>query len=451
MEKGLLLEGRCTRINYLGKGVFSSFSGEEIIVPGMVPGDEGLVEISYKRGGICYGKLKKLSKLSPDRIEPLCPIHSACGGCLFHNMSYERQLRFKKELVESQLSRVKDFAFKVEDCVPSEPHLRCRNKASVPFGRNKKGRLVCGFYKEGSHDIVPFSSCVAIDQRIEEMIKAVEAAAIEAHIPPYDEETGRGILRHVSIRKSRKFGEVLVTVVTRDRNFENKDFFFALIKRALGSDDMLVHNWNPKKTNVILGDNEEPITYSAPLLRETVSGVDFLISSKSFFQTNVAVAEKLYDEILRVLDLTGTETILDAYGGIGSIGLVLAEKAKKVVSVEWVKEATEDAKINAQSNGITNFYPINADVGEYLKSNKEKFDVVVLDPARKGCGTETMEKVRYMKPERIVYVSCSPMSLAKDIETIKDDYEAVMVKPFDMFPFTAHVETLVLFKRKTVE
>ena len=452
MEKtSSLYCGKCVSYTHLGMGVFVTDQfPERILVSGMVPGDEGEVEISYKRAGNCFGKIKKLSVLSKDRVTPLCPVHTSCGGCLFQNVSYERQLAFKKDLVASQLGRVEGLSFEVSDPVASEPCLGVRNKVQVPFGRGRWGELIYGFYKELSHDIVPYPDCVNADPRANEILHKVKDAAVMAKISSYDEKSGRGELRHAVVRASRAYEEAMVTIVTKDKDFEGKDEIFKALAASLGPDDHLIHNVNGDKTNVILGAVEETIKGS-PYLRDRILNREFLVSSRSFYQTNPYVTEKLYQSILDHIELTGEETVLDAYGGIGTIGLIVADKAKKVISVENVPEATEDAKKNAELNHVTNFEAVCSDVGDYLEvlaKNGGHIDVAVLDPARRGCGQRTMDQILSLAPSQIVYVSCSPMSLAKDLAVIKDHYFIRLVQPFDMFPYTPRVETLVVLNRK---
>lgn len=452
MEKASpLYPGKCVSYTHLGMGVFVSDEfPERILVSGMVPGDEGKVEISYKRGGNYFGKIKKLTILSKDRAEPLCPVHTSCGGCLFQNVSYQRQLSFKKELVASQLERVDGLSFEVRDPVPSDPCLGVRNKVQVPFGRGRWGELIYGFYKELSHDIVPYPDCVNADPRANDILHKVKEAAVLNKIPAYDEKTGGGELRHAVVRTSHAFQEAMVTIVTKDKDFEGKEGFFKALADSLGPDDHLIHNVNGGKTNVILGEEEEAIKGSS-YLRDRILDKEFLVSSKSFYQTNPFVTEKLYKAIRDNVSLSGEETVLDAYGGIGTIGLIVADKAKNVISVENVPEATADAEKNASLNKAANFKAVCSDVGEYLVSLAEKsghIDVAVLDPARRGCGQRTMEQILLLAPSQIIYVSCSPMSLAKDLDVIKDHYFIRMVQPFDMFPYTPHVETLVVLNRK---
>lgn len=451
MENKRLYSGKCLSYTHLGIGVFASSEyPERILVSGMVPGDEGDVEISYKRNGNCFGKLKKLTQLSQDRVKPLCPVHSSCGGCLFQNVSYERQLAFKKSLVESQLKRVDGLSFEVSETVASDPSLGVRNKVQVPFGRGRHGELVYGFYKELSHDIVPYPDCVNADHRANELLSRVKTAAMASKIAPYEERSCRGQLRHAVVRTSRFYPDAMVTVVTKERDFEGKDAFFKALADSLGPDDQLIHNVNGGRTNVILGPEEE-IVKGSPYIRDRILGKEFLVSSRSFYQTNPFITEKLYRSIVDHLDLNGQETLLDAYGGIGTIGLVLADRVKSVVSVENVEEATHDARKNTELNGVANFEAVCSDVGEYLETLLEggrHVDVAVLDPARRGCGSRVMERILALGPSQIAYVSCSPMSLAKDLEVIKDHYFIRLVQPFDMFPYTPHVETLVLLNRK---
>lgn len=451
MERIPAYEGKCIGYTHLGVGVFLSPSFEgRILVSGMVPGDEGFVEISYKRAGNCFGKIKKLTVLSKDRIVPACPVHTACGGCLFQNVSYERQLGFKKELVESQLKRVDGLSFSLEDTVSSIPNTGIRNKVQVPFGRDRKGRLVYGFYKELSHEIVPYPDCVNADPRANAVLSKVHDAAMRTGLAPYDERNESGELRHAIVRTSRFYDEKMLTIVTKDRDFPEKEEFFDLLAASLGKADHLIHNINGKSTNVILGSEEEVI-YGTPYLRDRLLGKEFLISSRSFYQTNPYIAEKVYETVREELELSGGETVLDAYGGIGTIGIVLSDKAKEVISVENVCQATLDARKNAELNGVRNFEAVCLDVGEALEKmakDGKKIDVAVLDPARRGCGRFACEKILELAPAKIAYVSCSPMSLAKDLDVLKDNYFIRLVKPFDMFPFTPHVETVVVLSRK---
>ena len=402
--------------------------------------EEADILINYNRAGINYGSIQKLYKLSKDRIKPKCAVATACGGCAFQMLSYPKQLEYKTNKVKDAFKYISKLDVKVNDCIGMDDPYYYRNKIQIPVKKiNKKN--VSGFYKAKSHDIVPIDECVIEDKRSNKIINSIKKIMADFKIEPYDEDRRYGIIRHVLIRTSLHFNEIMVVLVTNCDSFPSRNNFINIIKKENPEITTIVQNINKRDTNVILGEQER-ILFGKGYIVDSLCGIKFHISSKSFFQINPVQTEKLYQFIANKLDLKKTDTLLDAYSGVGTIGMSLASKVKEVISVEIEKSAVKDAIRNAKENKINNIKFINDDASNYI-NNLDSLDVLVMDPPRKGSTLEFLNAVKRLKPKSIIYVSCDPNTLARDLITLKDLYEIKTVQPFDMFPMTYHVETVV--------
>lgn len=445
---GEIVHLKCVDLSFEGKGV--GFCREKpIFVTSMYVGDEGDVEISYKRNGQYFGTIKHLDVLSKDRIKPLCPFSSACGGCVYQSINYEAEKKAKIKMVENQFRRNNIAIPALKIFAPTDPYYY-RNKIQVPFGENKEGELVFGFYKEKSHQIIPFEKCFINDKKGTLVLNKLLKILREFNIKAYDERTHKGVLRHALIRSSH-FGRDLMAclVLYHDVLSQNKEFIEKVRKEIPEITGFFI-NINHKDTNVILGSKYLHI-YGDKYIDEIINGLTFRISVNSFFQVNSLMTEVLYKTAIDFADLNKEDKVFDAYSGTGSIGLIASAKAGFVKAVELEKEAVKDALVNAKNNGIDNYEASVGDATEYiekLSKTNQSFDVCFLDPPRKGTSLEFIKAVKKMKPHKVVYVSCNPITLVRDLRDLLDLYEISKIVLVDMFPRTKHVETVVLLSRK---
>jgi 23S rRNA (uracil1939-C5)-methyltransferase len=436
-------------MGFEGEGV-SKIDGFTVFIPGALENEKVRVKIVKVNKNFGFGKLTEVLEPSPERAEPQCGIYRRCGGCQLQHLGYEAQLRFKRNRVEDCLRRIgKLEGFRLHDTIGMENPYRYRNKVQLPVGR-REGKAVIGFYAQRSHDIIDMDSCLIQNETADKVIGIAREWLDRFKVEAYDEQTNSGSLRNIMVREGFRTGEVMVVVVTRTKQLPQADELVDALRKGIPGLKSVIQNINPKQTNVILSD--ECVTlWGSDTISDFIGDFRFNISPLSFFQVNPVQTEVLYGKALEYAGLTGNETVFDAYCGTGTITLFLSKKAKKVYGVEIVPQAIENARINAEQNGVENAEFI---VGESEKVipdliNKGiKADVVVVDPPRKGCGPELLEAIAKIEPKRIVYVSCDPGTLARDLGMLKDQgYDTIEVQPVDMFPMTAHVEVVTLLTR----
>ena len=436
--------GKCVDLSFGGKGVVKLSYGT-VFVDGLFPGEEAEIEILYKRAGSYFGKVYRLIKKSPDRIQPKCGICTACGGCQLQQLNYSAQLEYKTKKVNDAFRRNKIENIEVLPCISMENPYEYRNKIQVPIGRDPHGHIVSGFYRSGTHKIIPVDKCWIENGKASNIISEIKKLMKEFHYAPYDEDTRTGLIRHVLIRTSFHCSEIMVTLVTNRDDFKGKNNFVKELVKRCPEIKSIIQNINTRDTNVILGEKER-VLFGPASIKDSILGVDFLISSKSFFQVNPIQVENLYKTAINFANLNENESIFDAYCGIGTISLCASKYVSKVVGAEIVKEAIVDAKKNAKLNNIFNANFICGDAGEILESliaAGEKFSTVFVDPPRKGLDEKFINKLLELSPEKVVYVSCDPETLARDIKILSQKYEIKKVQPVDMFPMTFHVESVV--------
>lgn len=434
---------------YEGEGV-GRFDGMAVFVPYAAKGDTALVRIVKTAKTHMFGKLMSVITPSESRAEAPCPVYGKCGGCSFMHLKYEKQLEYKRERVTDCIKKIcRSGEIEVLPVIPSDKQFFYRNKVQLPIGTNASGEPVCGFYAPHSHRIVPCTDCMLQDRS---MKKAVDAFLIwmkENGISAYNEENGKGLVRHIFLRCGEFEGKsqlVFMPVVTSER-LPKADSLEKCLKTA-GVTTLCV-NINKARTNVILGDKTYVI-YGDGYIKDVLLGNTFKISPQSFYQVNKPQAEKLYRAALDMAEIKKTDTVYDLYCGAGTITLSAAAYAAHVYGIEIVEEAVKNAKENAIACGIDNVTFLAGDVAKTVRELKETAppDVVILDPPRKGCSSDTLELIKELCPEKIVYVSCNPATLARDMEyLIKNGYTAGNVQPVDLFPQTAHVETVCLMSR----
>lgn len=438
------VKGKCIDLSFEGKGVVKLSYGV-VFVDGLFPGEEAEIEIQYKRAGSYFGKVHRLITKSPDRIQPLCGVCTACGGCQFQQLSYQAQLNFKKKLVEESLARYFSEKFNVLPTIGMDDPYYYRNKIQIPIGRDPHGHIVSGFYKNGTHKIIPIEKCYIEDIRATKIVGVVKDLIKEFKYQPYDEDTRHGLFRHLLIRTSYHYDEVMVTIVTNADEFRGKNNFVKELVKRCPNIKCVVQNINTRDTNVILGEKER-VLFGKGTIKDSILGVDFLISSKSFFQINPIQVEKLYKTAIDLAKLNKNETVLDAYCGIGTISLISSKFCKEVIGVEIIKEAVFDAKNNAKLNNFQNCKFVCDDAGKLMEkyaSEGKHFDCIFVDPPRKGLDDKFINSVLNCEPKRIIYVSCNPETLARDLLYLKKKYSIKVIQPVDMFPMTKHIETVV--------
>ena len=435
---------------YEGEGVAKP-EGFPIFVPGALKGEKVkviIVKLSKNHG---FGKLMEVLQPSSERVEPVCPIYKRCGGCQLQHMSYEEQLRFKKNRVKDCIERIgKIKNVNIHDTLGMKNPSRYRNKVQLPVGKWEDEPRI-GFYAARSHEIINLQQCYIQHQVGDEVVQLTRDWMKKYGISGYNEATGTGVIRHVMIRKGFKSGEAMVVLVTNTKQLPHKEEFIKLVIDNIPGIKSIVQNINSKKTNVVLGQ-ENLALWGSDTITDYIGEFKFNISPLSFFQVNPVQTEELYSKALEYAGLTGEETVFDAYCGTGTISLFLSQKAKKVYGVEIIEAAIVNARENAKLNGVHNaeFFVGEAEkvIPELIQQGK-KADVVVVDPPRKGCDKALIEAIGKMGPKRVVYVSCDPATLARDLEIFEQlGYKTIEVQPVDMFPHTSHVECVVRIEKK---
>jgi 23S rRNA (uracil1939-C5)-methyltransferase len=450
VKKNEIVEMEFIDMTHEGDGV-GKVNGYPLFVPYGLPGERAKVKVLKVKKNFGYGKLIEITKQSTERIEPPCDVFYQCGGCQLQHMSYEMQLKVKQKQVQDALRKIGHIEdIPIHPTIGMEDPWRYRNKVQIPV-RGKDGRLETGFFRKRSHDIIDMDTCPITHEQNDRMVEAVRRIAEDAGITPYDEENHRGTLRHIMVRNGQATDEIMIVLVTRTEQLNNVEKIVKEITKSYPNIKSIIQNINSKRTNVILGDKTK-VLWGEEYIYDTIGDIKFAISAKSFYQINPVQTKKLYDKALEYANLTGQETVIDAYCGIGTISLFLAKRAKKVFGVEIVPEAIDDAKNNAKLNGIDNaefFVGAAEKVMSWWKAQGLKPDVVVVDPPRKGCDEELLQAIIEMKPKKVVYVSCNPSTLARDLRILEDGgFKTVEVQPVDMFPQTSHVECCALLIKK---
>ncbi len=449
LRKNDIIDLEITGFSSEGSGV-GRYEGQAVFVAGAATGDTVECVIIKAKKNYAIGKIRHILKASPDRIIPDCPAFPRCGGCQYRHISYEAEIQIKTQKVRDAFSRIGHLDIIPDDAVGAESVYRYRNKAQYPV-ETANGRLLTGFYAPFSHRVIDCKSCLLQPEEFSDILRAVAKWCEKYKIPSYDERTQKGLLRHIYIRKGFSTGEIMVClVINGDRIFKKDELISSLTKCNKNIKTVLL-NHNTEDTNVIMGKTET-VLYGKGYIEDILCGKRFRISPLSFYQVNHAQAERLYEKAAEFAITEKTKTLVDLYCGAGTIGLTMADKVESLIGVEIVPEAIEDAKINAKLNNTENTRFICADAKEAAKILKGEGivpDTVILDPPRKGCDRELLDTVSEMSPERIVYVSCDPATLARDLSILEaKGYKTRKAVPFDLFPRTVHIETVVLLSKR---
>ena len=434
-----------------GEGIGKA-DGFTVFVKDAVIGDTVRAKIMKAKKNYGYGRLEEIITPSPDRVEPKCQFARQCGGCQLQALSYEKQLEFKTSKVRGHLERIGGFTdIPMEKILGMDQPFHYRNKAQFPVGKSKDGRIITGFYAGRTHSIIENRDCALGVTRNKEVLDRVIAHMEKFHIQPYDENTGKGLVRHVLIRYGFFTDEMMVCLIINGEKLPDEE---ALVKslRQIPETVSVMVNVNKKRNNVILGEKVR-LLWGQPYITDKIGEISYQISPLSFFQVNPYQTGRLYGKALEYAQLSGNETVWDLYCGIGTISLFLAQKAKMVRGVEIIPAAIENAKENACLNGFDNteFFVGKAEevLPEQFARTGERADVIVVDPPRKGCDETLLSTIIKMQPDRVVYVSCDSATLARDLKYLCErGYELKKVCPVDMFPNTVSVETVVLLSHK---
>lgn len=378
-----------------------------------------------------------------------CPVYKKCGGCQLQNLTYAEQLRFKQNKVERLLGKL----CKIEPIIGMDNPYHYRNKVQAAFYTDRKGKIISGVYQSGTHRVVGIDSCQTEDETADKIIVAVRKLLPSFKLTTYNEDSGKGFLRHVLVKRGFATGQIMLVLVTGTPVFPSKNNFVKAILKQFSNITTIVQNINPYPTNLVLGDNQK-VLYGKGYIEDVLCGCKFRISPKSFYQINPVQTEILYGKAIEFAKLKGNETVLDTYCGIGTIGIIAAKHgAGRVIGAELNGDAVRDAIVNAKANNLKNIRFYKADAGEFMRQaadESEKPDVVFMDPPRAGSNQKFLDSLIKMSPKTVVYVSCNPDTLARDLEYLvkNSEYAVNKIQPVDMFPHTAHVETIVLLQKK---
>ncbi len=450
LSKNQIIDLTITAISAEGNGIGRAEDGMTVFVPFTAVGDVIRCRIVKVQKTMAFGIVDELVTPSNDRVTQVsCAAFGKCGGCTYCHVTYDAELQYKWQRVADAVSRIGKLDITPEPIIGCASPTRYRNKAQYPVAAGENGAKI-GFYAARSHRIIDQRDCLLQPECFATVLQVVDDWIKTANVSLYDETTNTGLLRHVYIRQGTASGELMVCLVCTSGKLPQTEVLVNSLKRALPNLSSVMVNLNRRDTNVVLGDTSFAL-YGNPYITDTLCGMTFRLSPLSFYQVNRDQAERLYQKAAEEAALTGAETVLDLYCGTGTIGLTMADKAKTLIGVEVVEAAVEDARLNAQTNGVTNARFMAADAAKaaaQLEREGIRPDVVIVDPPRKGCDEALIDTVSRMAPDRIVYVSCDPATLARDLKQFSErGYQTVRVTPVDMFPRTAHVESVAALQR----
>ncbi len=436
---------------FKGEGI-AKIENFTIFVDGAIKGEKIKIKILKVTSSHAFGKIIEIIEKSENRIEEDCSTYKKCGGCELRHIDYETTINMKKYSVENTLKKtlsIKDI--EVNEVIKMDNPYFYRNKLQYPIGVDDNNNPVMGVYAQRSHKIIETNECRIQNKLCQNIAKDIFKFIKENNIKVYNEKTLTGSIRHIIVRIGIKTNEVLVTLVTNERKIEKEDLLVKYITEKYKEIKTIAKNINSKNTNVILGNKTE-IIFGDGYIEDYIGKFKFKISPRSFYQVNPVQTEKLYSKAVEYASLTGEETIFDLYCGIGTIGIFASDNVKKIYGIETIKEAIDDAKENAKINAVNNSEFFVGDVEkvlpEFIKERNITADVIFIDPPRKGCDNTALETILNIEPKKIVYVSCNPASLARDLKTLEEKYKIEKLAICDMFPFTHHVECVTSLKLK---
>ncbi|MBS4213597.1 23S rRNA (uracil(1939)-C(5))-methyltransferase RlmD [Neobacillus rhizophilus] len=434
------------RLGINGEGV-GYFKKQVVFVPGALPGEEVVVEATKIHPKHAEAKIKKIRIKSPHRVKPLCPVYDLCGGCQLQHLDYNQQLKEKRDIVIQSLERHTKLNIEkldIRETSGMENPWGYRNKGSFQVGE-KQGKVLAGLYGLNSHQLINIDQCAVQHSQTNEATAKVKQILESLQIPIYNEKTRKGIVRTIVTRVGVQTGELQVVLITSQKELPKKELVLQEIQKQLPNVKSIVQNINGEKTSLIFG--EETLSLAGEdFIQETLGDLQFELSARTFFQLNPTQTVRLYDEVKKAAALSGKEKVVDAYCGVGTIGLWLADQAAEVRGMDVIPESIEDAKKNAKRHGFTNTKYVPGKAEEVLPKWVKKGwkpDVIVVDPPRTGLDKQLIQTILQVEAKKLIYVSCNPSTLAKDIQTLSTKYDVKYIQPVDMFPQTAHVECVV--------
>lgn len=450
LEKNQIYQVKIIDDGYQGEGI-AKIDNFPIFIQGAIKGEEVKIKILKVQSSFAYGKIIEIIKQAKNRVESECKVYNKCGGCNLRHIDYEYTLTIKKAIVQNCLYKALNKNIEVKDVIGMKKPMFYRNKLQYPIGLNKNKQAVMGVYSNRTHNIVPVSKCYIQNEICNEIANDIFEFINKNNISVYDEVTLKGTVRHIVIRIGVKTNEILVTIVVNDNNLKKDKELVEYITKKYPNIKTIVKNYNTKNTNVILGDRNE-IIYGSGYIYDILGEYKFKISPLSFYQVNPIQTEILYNTAIKSIEKNSLadkqiDIALDLYCGIGTIGIFASKYFKKVYGIEKVKQAIDDAKENAKINNVENIEFHVGDVEEILpqilKNINKTPNVVFVDPPRKGLDNKTIDVLKKIQPEKIIYISCNPATLARDLKELEEKYLIKEIQPVDMFPYTSHVECVV--------
>ena len=435
---------------FQGEGI-AKIDGFTVFISNAIKGEKIKIKILKVNSSHAFGKILEIINPSTDRIDADCNVYPRCGGCAIRHVNYDKTIEMKKSSVEATLKKTLGREIKISEVIKMEKPLYYRNKLQYPIGLDENQKPVMGVYAERTHKIISTNECKIQNELSQKIANDIFKFICENNIPVYDEEKLNGSIRHLIIRIGVKTNEVMVTIVSNTKELKFQNELVLYITEKYPEIKTIAKNINSKNTNVILG-NETEILYGDGYIYDILGDFKFKISPMSFYQVNPVQTEKLYSKAVEYAELTGEETVFDLYCGIGTIGIFASKKVKKLYGIETIKEAIDDAKENAKLNNLDNAEFFVGDVEktlpEFIKERNILADVVFVDPPRKGCDKTALDTLLEIKPKKIVYISCNPATLARDLKILEEKYEIKDISICDMFPFTHHIESVAMLNLK---
>ena len=435
---------------YEGEGI-AKIEGFTIFIPNSIKGEKVKILIVKVLKSHAFGKIIEILKKSPNRVETDCTTYKRCGGCDLRHIKYEETLKMKQNAVQSLVSKTLKTKIEVQNTLGMEKPYNYRNKAQYPVGMDKEGKPVIGVFANRTHEIIPIKECLIQNKKSQELAKFILNFIIENKISIYDEKTLKGLIRHIVTKIGIRTNEIMCIIVINGKTIPKEKELVSKITEKFPEVKTIVKNINMKNTNVIMG-KENINLYGDGYIKDKLGEYTFKISPHSFYQVNPIQAEKLYNLAVESAKISKNDTVFDLYCGIGTISLFIAKYAKKVIGIEIVEEAVADAKENAKINGVENAEFIAGDVEVILDKliNADGIipDIIMVDPPRKGLDNKSIENILKIAPKKVIYISCNPATLVRDLSKLEEKYEIDMIKPVDLFPFSKHCEVLTTLELK---
>lgn len=450
VEKNKEYEVEIIDNGYDGEGI-AKINDFTIFINGAIKGERCKVLIVKVNKSFAYGKLLEIIKKSDARVKADCPTYKRCGGCSLRHINYDETLKIKRDMVQNLANKTLDNGIKINEVLGMEAPYNYRNKLQYPVGVDKCGNPIMGVFARRSHEIIEVQKCLIQNEKAEQVAKRIFEFIKENNIPVYNEITGQGAIRHIVVKIGIRTNEIMCIIVSNKEKFDKESELVQEIVSKFSNIKTIIKNVNSKNTNVILGD-KNVVLYGDGYIYDKLGEYTFKISANSFYQTNPVQTEKLYNKAIEFARLNDKDILCDLYCGIGTIGIFASKKVKKVYGIEIVKEAVEVAKENAKINNVNNIEFITGDVEQAFKELVEERNIIptaiIVDPPRRGLDETTISKILDLEVKKLVYVSCNPATMVRDIKLMNEKYEVKEIQPIDMFPFTSSIENVAVLQLK---